>query len=95
MTIYVVFSCIDLKILKIICQTFIVITLNKIMNFTTITHEIPPSYMWAIKELIIVNILFLTKGLLYGIVLMKTQKIPNPISLLKKTWNYITYYLCN
>ena len=42
MTIYVAYSCIDLIIVKIICRTFIVVILNKIMNYTTTIHEIPP-----------------------------------------------------
>jgi hypothetical protein len=79
---YVVYLCIDSFIIKIICRTFIVIILNKIVNYTIIIHVIPPSYTWTFKELIIVNILCLTKWSLYGMVSMKTSKISNRILIL-------------
>ena len=41
---YVVYLCIDSFIIKIICRIFIVIILNKIVNYTIIIHVIPPSY---------------------------------------------------
>jgi hypothetical protein len=88
MTIYVVYSCIVLIIVKIY-QTSVVITLSKIINFTAIIHVIPPSYTLATKELITANILSSTKASLYGIVLMKILKILIHISLLRKKQNYI------
>ena len=88
MTIYVVYSCIVLIIVKIY-QTSIVITLSKIVNFTAIIQGIPPSYTLATKERITANILSSTKASLYGIVLMKMSKILFHISLLRKKQNYI------